>query len=885
MLIDSSYSLFTAQKELGGKGFRLYEMEKAGLPVPSWKGCPQSFFKKELQESNLFSILEDAFKNKNFKEISEQADDLFLKAPFSKDFHHLCDTLIAFFKDQFLAVRSSAADEDSITHSFAGQMSTFLFVQNRSELEKAIRLCWASAFSERILIYRQENNLLHLEKIAVAVIIQKMIPSDISGVLFGMDPISQNHEHIVINSVYGVGEGLVSGALDADTYILKKSSFEIKEERLTVKEKKFIQKEQGGIQEVDVELHLQKKSSLSHEHLQKLHQMNEKLENMYHFPQDIEWAIYQDHLYLLQTRPITTLKNFSIGKPQLWDNGNIIESYGGLTLPLTFSFAHYAYSCVYVQICEVLHVSPQMKEYLEPYLRNMIGIHKGRVYYNLLNWYRLMQIFPQSKSTQEFFETIMAVSDELNQELEDVQKIPFLHTWRARWGKVQTLISVIYTHLFAPQMVKNFLHYFNEKYTSYKKINFDYLPPEEAIRIYREMDREFLQKWKAPILNDMLAMIHFGFLRKLAKLWLQEKADALTNDLMRGEKDMESALPTQELIRLAWEISSHPELIQTFQETKPEHMEIILRKGSYFSIIEKIDSYIKRFGHRSMNELKLEQTDLSQDPTFLYVMIKNYLKNLPPQPEESIKHEESVRKKAEIEVKKILKGWKQLFFFWALKHARRAVKNRENLRFTRTRVFGIIRHLFTGVGHSFERLNLIETYKDIFYLTTQEIESAIEGHLCDPDLKSTIQKRKSSYQEWEKEELPSRFITFGPPLTYVPPPEDLSYSSEKGDLIGQGACPGCVEGIVKIILSPTDNLDLNGEILVTLRTDPGWIPLYPSISGLLVERGGLLSHSAIVAREMGIPTIVSIPHLTQKLQNGMLIRMDGKTGQITILKS
>lgn len=102
-------------------------------------------------------------------------------------------------------------------------------------------------------------------------------------------------------------------------------------------------------------------------------------------------------------------------------------------------------------------------------------------------------------------------------------------------------------------------------------------------------------------------------------------------------------------------------------------------------------------------------------------------------------------------------------------------------------------------------------------------------------------------------------------------------------LKGTGCCPGVVEGKVKVIFSSKDNLQLNGEILVATRTDPGWIPLYPMISGLLVERGSLLSHSAIVAREMGIPTIVGIPNLTQKLKNGMVIRMNGQSGQIEIL--
>jgi pyruvate,water dikinase len=228
---------------------------------------------------------------------------------------------------------------------------------------------------------------------------------------------------------------------------------------------------------------------------------------------------------------------------------------------------------------------------------------------------------------------------------------------------------------------------------------------------------------------------------------------------------------------------------------------------------------------------------------------------------------------------------KRKIFFWVLKHARKAVKNRENTRFARTRIYGIARTIFQAIGEDLAGIGALAHPRDIFWLTIEEIFGIYNGTLPSENLDAMVALRKAEYQKYTEEPDP-RILTRGPVywnnvfIKEVEAPASL----EGCDLKGLPCCPGILEGVVKVILDPTDNLELNGEILVTARTDPGWGPLYPSISGLLVERGSLLSHSAIVAREMGIPAIVSIPGLTKTLKSGMRIRMDGKSGQIQILR-
>lgn len=195
--------------------------------------------------------------------------------------------------------------------------------------------------------------------------------------------------------------------------------------------------------------------------------------------------------------------------------------------------------------------------------------------------------------------------------------------------------------------------------------------------------------------------------------------------------------------------------------------------------------------------------------------------------------------------------------------------------------------MFSGIGKYYAEHSIIENPEDIFFLELSEVTGTIDGTLTVQNIKELISLRKIEYTRYAAFDLPNRFVTHGPVYwnnEYVNEQNDEKdiYSKQ---LNGIGCSSGVVEKTAKVIISPNNNTWLNGEILVTERTDPGWIPLYPSISGLLVERGSLLSHSAIVAREMGIPTVVGIPNLTKIIKNGARIRMDGKSGIVQILES
>ena len=436
-------------------------------------------------------------------------------------------------------------------------------------------------------------------------------------------------------------------------------------------------------------------------------------------------------------------------------------------------------------------------------------------------------------------------------------------------------------------MVDDFLAYFYSVYDQYKSKNYLRMSATEIYSDYKILVKKLLHEWKAPIINDFLCMVHFGLFKKLTASWCEELGDMIQNDLLCGEGNMESAEPTRELIRMANLIIEDEKLKKLIVDTKARDCHEALRQSDHKEFLKRVEKYIDAYGHRCMSEMKLEQKDLHQDPTFLFVCLKNYLNSDLKSLHEYEKREREIREAAEEKVFKHLSGFKSYIYEWSMHHARKAVRNRENLRFCRTRIYGVVRRMFYGMGNEFTLRGMIDKPEDVFYLTLVELKGTLDGILPGQDLRGIIEARRKEYERYADIEPDSRFFTKGVCYwsnDHLPKEEEVDTSDLPENCIkGLGCCPGVVEGVVKIVMTPEDDMELNGEILVTMRTDPGWIPLYPSLSGLLVERGGLLSHSAIVAREMGLPTVVSIKGLTKTLKSGMRIKLDGQTGIVEIL--
>lgn len=894
LIVNKNSTAHYAKKEAGGKGHNLFLLTQNGFNVPRWIVLPPNVFEEFKKTTGISEYIDNILKNEHLslKEVSDKIVHKISETQFPKSMEEELKSIYSPFEKKTIAVRSSAHDEDSAIHSFAGQLSSYLYIDSFEKTLRHIRDVWASAYSERGLHYRTTNKL-ETQNIKVSVILQEMIDPEISGVLFTCNPIDGSNDKIVINSVYGVGEGLVSGLLDADTFITKKENkLTIIESNIVEKKRKLTRdKENESTKEEDVPESLVNISSLNDKFLADLTKLAIKIEDYYGRAQDVEWAIYQGEIFLLQSRPVTTNVNNLKGTLFVWDNSNIVESYGGLTMPLTFGFAHYVYHQVYVQFCEILMVPQKNIKEMDYFLKNMLGLFYGRVYYNLLNWYKLTSILPGYKYNRAFMETMMGTNESLQDEIAERTKPPEFHGGiLAKFRKFLTGLKFFYFHLNIQSIVDNFLITFHKIYDDFRKTDYSKMSSDQIYIEYMRLEKEMLWKWHAPIINDFLCMVHYGIFKKLTNNWLSHLGDSFHNDLLAGNGNLESAMPTKRLIELSGIVEKNEDLKNLIMQTDNADLLEALNQSKFNDFYLLVKDYLDKYGFRCMSEMKLEQKDMHQDPSLFFVFLKNIVKSGQTDLHEYEKREKEIRSRAEELLNKNISGVRKIIYSWSLHHARKAVMNRENTRFCRTRIYGVVRAMFYAMGEDFVKRNIIDTKEDIFYLSLDELKGTFEGTNSIQNLREVIKVRKCEYEFYKNNEPAARFFTRGPVYynnQHMPVEEEVKNDDSPllpNQMRGIPCSPGIIEGFVKVILDPSDNMELNGEILVTHRTDPGWIPLYPSASALLVERGGLLSHSAIVAREMGLPTIVSIKGLTKRLKTGMKIRMNGETGLIEILE-
>lgn len=301
---------------VGGKGANIGEMVKNGFPVPAGFAVTVPAYDLFLKENDIskkiYQILEviDEEDPTQLENASKKIQKLINTSTFPtevfKDLIKSYKKLSGRFKHALVAVRSSATAEDLPGMSFAGQQATFLNIKGESNLQVAVRECWASLFTPRAIYYRITNKIKH-EKVGISVLVQKMIQSDVSGVMFSIDPVGNFKDRIVIEAVWGLGEMIVQGSVIPDRYVVQKETFAILSKEVNDQKLELIKKGQIT-KEVNVDKKLQDKIKLSDKEIVSLAEISQELQDHYYFPQDTEWAREKGKLYIVQTRPVTTIK-------------------------------------------------------------------------------------------------------------------------------------------------------------------------------------------------------------------------------------------------------------------------------------------------------------------------------------------------------------------------------------------------------------------------------------------------------------------------------------------------------------------------------------------------------------------------------------------------
>jgi len=446
--------------------------------------------------------------------------------------------------------------------------------------------------------------------------------------------------------------------------------------------------------------------------------------------------------------------------------------------------------------------------------------------------------------------------------------------WRDMLNLVRTGYGLIRQWIGIPKQIRNFQIRLDTALAA-PPVPLPQMRGEQLISHYRDLERQLLKKWDAPLVNDFFAMIFYGVLRSLCKKWAGDDSGTLQNELLLDCGEIISAQPPRRIIEMGQLARKEPELAAILADPSVTSRKKIAALQKSPELAAAFESYLVEFGDRCLEELKLESPTVRDDPESLLISIGTMAarKESPAA---------AITPPAEVNLPPV----KRLVFNFVLRHARERVRSRENLRFERTRLFGRVRAILRELGHRLHADGLLESAQDVFYLELGEILSAWEGTGTSADLGKIAQQRRAEFAVYESSTAPpDRFETRGPIHRYEAFEETRPPNMEAASLTGSGACPGRVIGRVRVVLNPRGARLEPGEILVALQTDPGWVVLFPAAAGLLVERGSLLSHSAIVSRELRLPCIVSLPGITRLLKTGDLVEMDGSSGTVRIIES
>lgn len=852
----------------GGKAAGLARLARAGARVPSWVVIGTEGFVEHLASGELPALhrrLLDAPDGPARTEAAERLRAEIRRTPVDP-------ALAAAIEDALrergrVAVRSSAVGEDGADRSYAGIYESVLYLTGLDQVLDAVRRCWASAFSPRALHYSGDEPTP-----PVAVIIQDMVDGEVSGVLFTTDPVTGAADRAVVSACWGTGEGVVSGACATDEFTLTHDGTEVS---VTVADKdiEFGRAAAGGAEQRTVAESRRGIRCLRPEQTAALVREGVRIAEALGGPQDIEWTFRAGELVILQTRPITAVAALGAWRT-VWDNSNIQESFNGVTTPLTFSWAAKVYEVIFRETLHLIGVGDRTVAANDKVLRNMVGLVSGRVYYNINNWYRVLRLAPFFDRNKDDVERMIGVEHPVDF-IEGIHAGP-----AARLAAIPRLAPVFvvlgWRMLNRGGLVERFQREVGAEVERIRR-DLDTATDLDQLLDLAERGLKLFDRWAVQILNDLYLSNQAGRARRI--LVAAGGSEETVAGLLASEEAVESLQPTLILMRLAAVIRDAPAL-RTALDTGDPRTGLAAVRAAAPAVDRELAAYLDRYGDRCMGEQKLETVSLRQDPSFIGTVLRNYVRD-DAIDAGAFERDHRLRREAfEREVLDALPRGRRDRLARVLRRARTAVRDRERMRLTRTRIVGVGRSVYLRAGEVLCAAGRLDEPRHVFYLTMEEIQAFAEGRSMTTDLAALARTRVAEFARYEHIEPPNQFETTGPPDVTATAAATPEPAGDGRTLRGTGCWPGIVEGLIRVVRSPDDDLDVRGTIMAALRTDPGWGPLFPSVRGLLIERGSTLSHSAVLARELGIPAVVGVPGLMATIRDGETVRLDGGSGLV-----
>lgn len=752
---------------------------------------------------------------------------------------------------QSVSFRTSASLEDLADHSFAGLYETYLHIPFTKENFKTYsKKCFRSIFTSRISHY-MKSHVINTDAMDFSIIIQKMFPANFSGVAFFQNI---HHAKIVFNE--GLGNMIVDGG----------NAFEITISPMSPVITPSILKKQGYDRSFQDLL----------SHLKKITYLKES-------GQDIEWSLSDTDIAILQVRNIT--KDISLDtQEEILDNTNISESYPSIVSPLTFSFIQFAYSKVYANFFQLIGVKKGIIDTQVDILNNLLGYAHGRVYYKILNWYKMIKILPGYSYNKEFFEAMLVPQKKLPDPNEPKNEMRLSLLFK----NTPLLIKFFYKLLFYKKIHQNFFSKFEKKYSEHKKTDLHTMNSREICNYYISLKNAFLDDWKVPILNDFRLMIFHGILKKMIFAHITHEPQSYLNRIVANFSTNDDLQLIQELHSLAKIVLKEADLSTLFHENEARFIYAQIL-GSHSIPLKQFkiafDQYLQKFGDRRPDELILESPRISDEPEMLIDLIKYYANS------DAINdHNENLDDHLEdltILIRKehgLLYGsiYAQVFRFVA-HFTRLSIRFREKFRIKRAIVYGVARDCFLALADKFISAKIINSREDIFFLSIHEIIAIANLHSLETNYIEIINLRKKIFEEYKNEDdLPQRLKIFGigPSAQII---DDCDPEPANDQYHGLPTSHGVIRGEAVVLKKFDATIDVRGKIVITYQTDPGWSLIFPLIKGIVLEKGNSLSHAAILSRELGIPSVVRVKGIVKKIRSGDQVEINGNTGVIKVM--
>ncbi|MFN0166424.1 MAG: PEP/pyruvate-binding domain-containing protein, partial [Bryobacteraceae bacterium] len=845
-------------REAGGKAFNLSRAIAVGLPVPPGIVITNVVFQRFLDETTLRRAIDlecrglDARFPQDLRKRSRTIGELIRAAPFPDRVRRLLrEWWNARSSGTLIAVRSSAVGEDSAQASFAGQLDSRLNIDSFEELESAVMSCWASYWSERALFYQAA---LRSGLDGMGVIVQEQVPAAFAGVLFTRSPDAP--DSMLGEYCGGLADTLVSGGINPGRFVIGREDDAWRNERSP----------EDAADGNDTLL-------LNHAAMAALKQLGMKLESAFGGPQDVEWALDRaGFLWCVQSRPITATRLTPRSSPRLivWSNANVSENFPAPISPLLYSIASEGYYHYFRNLCRAFGISPRRIRDMEQPLRNIIGVHGARMYYNLTSIHAILRAAPFGDWLVDWFNAFTGAA-----ERPSPPEQPELWS-RTRMSRavqageaVRMALKTTWQYLFLRRCIERFERTAGEFSRRTHPDALDSRPLDELLEDLRDFLDIRRNRWTDASLADAGSMICYGALKALLSRALPEAGapPALHNTLLKALPDVVSGVPVIELWNLSRLIRDDPALAGLF--VKHDGVRILdhLRANDAFeSFRREFDRFLEEWGFRSSSELMLTVPGFQENPAPLLDILKGYASLTGDSPRDIMRKHDAERVTETARLmdalgRQSLVPWLPLLN-WSgvtrivLRWTQRSIVYRERARLQQALLYSRCRRIALAIGARLAETGRLGTADDIFFLTYQEIEALGSGAAMFPHgVRSLIELRRAQHAELSAMCPPDSFTL--PEGEYLPAGKEPVVPGGHVDgggttLTGTGACGGKVTGPAAILESVAEShLIRAGDILVTKQTDPGWAPVFFLIKGLVIERGGMLSHGAIIAREFG----------------------------------